>query len=397
MKLRLCLNIIFTFLLINLCAGEYRIGVDDILSISVWNHPEMSLSNARVRPDGKISLPVVGDVQAAGYTPAELQREITAVLRRYLRGEPIVTVSVIQFNSLKVSIFGAVANPGSYTFVNPPTPLELIAKAGGMSQGADPSSARIVSSDGVSTPVDLSKAILSGGEMPKLKAGDTLFIPSSERTSLRKGAERSIRITVLGGVQTPGTYEFQKTPTLVEALSRAGWVSSESSLERVKVIRRIAGRSESVNVNVREFLEKGDPSLLPALEPGDLILVPTLREEITVLGGVNNPGTFPVRGKITILEAIGMAGGFSEKGDPSSVKIGRRRGEGYVWSEVDVTPWVKGGAISGYPPPTVIPGDLIIVPSTRLSFWSAAVTLRAFIAFVVDLIAIYGVYQLATR
>ncbi|HEX30368.1 TPA: hypothetical protein ENG04_09840, partial [Candidatus Poribacteria bacterium] len=115
MKLKLSLNIIFTFLFVNLCAGEYRVGVDDVLSISVWNHPEMSISAVRVRPDGKISLPVVGDVQAAGYTPAELQREISTVLRRYLRGEPIVTVTVTQFNSLKVSVFGAVVNPGSYT------------------------------------------------------------------------------------------------------------------------------------------------------------------------------------------------------------------------------------------------------------------------------------------
>ncbi|MCD6505960.1 SLBB domain-containing protein [Candidatus Poribacteria bacterium] len=397
MKLKLSLNIIFTFLFVNLCAGEYRIGVDDVLSISVWNHPEMSISAVRVRPDGKISLPVVGDVQAAGYTPAELQREISTVLRRYLRGEPIVTVTVTQFNSLKVSVFGAVVNPGSYTFVEPPTPLELIAKAGGMTQNADPSSARIVSSDGISTTVDLSKAILSGGGLPKLKAGDALFIPSSRRPLSRKDAGKIVRITILGGVRSPGTYEFPKTPTLVEAISKAGWVNSESSLEKVKVIRTIAGRSESVSVNVREFLEKGDPSLLPALESGDLVLVPTSKEEITILGGVNNPGTYPIIGQITILEAIGMAGGLSEKSDPRAVKIGRKKGGNYVWSNVDVTPWINGRSSSGNPPPTVIPGDLIIVPVRRFSFWSAAGTLRAVIAFVVDLIAVYGVYQLATR
>jgi len=397
MKLKLSLNIIFTFLFVNLCAGEYRVGVDDVLSISVWNHPEMSISAVRVRPDGKISLPVVGDVQAAGYTPAELQREISTVLRRYLRGEPIVTVTVTQFNSLKVSVFGAVVNPGSYTFVEPPTPLELIAKAGGMTQNADPSSARIVSSDGISTTVDLSKAILSGGGLPKLKAGDTLFIPSSRRPLSRKDAGKIVRITILGSVRSPGTYEFPKTPTLVEAISKAGWVNSESSLEKVKVIRTIAGRSESVSVNVREFLEKGDPSLLPALESGDLVLVPTSKEEITILGGVNNPGTYPIIGQITILEAIGMAGGLSEKGDPRAVKIGRKKGGNYVWSNVDVTPWINGRSSSGNPPPTVIPGDLIIVPVRRFSFWSAAGTLRAVIAFVVDLIAVYGVYQLATR
>ena len=148
---------------------------------------------------------------------------------------------------------------------------------------------------------------------------------------------------------------------------------------------------------MREFLEKGDPSLLPALESGDLVLVPTSKEEITILGGVNNPGTYPIIGQITILEAIGMAGGLSEKSDPRAVKIGRKKGGNYVWSNVDVTPWINGRSSSGNPPPTVIPGDLIIVPVRRFSFWSAAGTLRAVIAFVVDLIAVYGVYQLATR
>jgi protein involved in polysaccharide export with SLBB domain len=396
MRVRLAVQITLIFFLVGICAGEYRIGVDDLLSISVWRHPELSLSNARVRPDGMISLPVVGEVRAAGYTPADLQREIASLLRRYVKGEPIVTVSVLQFNSLKVNVFGAVKNPGSYTFAQSPTPLELIAKCGGMTENAEPSSARIISADGTIQRVDLSSAILSGGQLPRLNAGDTLFIPAGEFSS-QTTAPRSIRITVLGSVRSPGTYDFQDTPTLIEVLSRAGWTLNETALEEVRVVRTVSGRSESVRVNVKRFLESGDPSLLPVLESGDLILVPEAKEELTILGGVNNPGTFQIRGPITLLEALGMAGGLSESADPRAVKIGRLQNGRYSWNEVDVTPWVKGRTLSGTSPPIVMPGDLIIVPATKVSFWGAAGMLRAAIAFIVDLIAIYGVYQLTTK
>jgi len=107
----------------------FVIGNGDRLSISVWKQPDLSRS-LPVRSDGNISLPLIGEVHAAGRTPLKLEEEITTKLQPYL-AEPEVTVIVEQINSEKFNILGRVAKPGSYPLVNPITVLDAIALAGG--------------------------------------------------------------------------------------------------------------------------------------------------------------------------------------------------------------------------------------------------------------------------
>ena len=107
----------------------YVIGDDDLLSISVWKEPEIS-KQLPVRSDGKISLPLVGDVQAAGRTPPQLEQDITARLQSYIT-DPEVTVIVEQINSQKINILGQVIKPGSYPLLAGTTILDAIATAGG--------------------------------------------------------------------------------------------------------------------------------------------------------------------------------------------------------------------------------------------------------------------------
>jgi polysaccharide biosynthesis/export protein len=107
----------------------YIIGNDDVLSINVWKETEISRS-VPVRSDGKISLPLVGEVQAAGSTPLKLEQDISTKLKSYI-AEPEVTVIVQQVNSQKFNILGLVNRPGSYPIANTPTILDAIAIAGG--------------------------------------------------------------------------------------------------------------------------------------------------------------------------------------------------------------------------------------------------------------------------
>ena len=107
----------------------FVIGVDDILAISVWKEPEISKSIV-VRSDGKISLPLAGEVIAAGQTPAQLEQEITARLKNYIT-DPEVTVIVQQINSQKFNILGQVEKPGSYSLAATTTIIDAIAAAGG--------------------------------------------------------------------------------------------------------------------------------------------------------------------------------------------------------------------------------------------------------------------------
>lgn len=109
--------------------SSYVIGDDDVLSINVWNERDLKQS-VPVRPDGKISLPLIGDIQAAGRTPSQLQGDISAKLRAYIT-HPDVTVIVEQIKSKKFNILGRVMKPGAYPLSANITVLDAIALAGG--------------------------------------------------------------------------------------------------------------------------------------------------------------------------------------------------------------------------------------------------------------------------
>jgi polysaccharide biosynthesis/export protein len=109
---------------------SFVIGNDDVLAINVWKEPDLSRS-IQVRPDGRISLPLMGEVQAAGRTPLQLEQDIAAQLRNYI-AKPEVTVMVDQINSKKFNILGQVAKPGSYSLSLAPTVVDAIATAGGL-------------------------------------------------------------------------------------------------------------------------------------------------------------------------------------------------------------------------------------------------------------------------
>jgi len=109
--------------------SEYLIGPEDVLSINVWKEPEISRT-IPVRLDGRISLPLAGEVQAAGRTPDQLEQEITTKLKNYI-SDPEVSVMVQQIRSKRFNVLGQVVRPGSYLLTNSTTVLDAIAMAGG--------------------------------------------------------------------------------------------------------------------------------------------------------------------------------------------------------------------------------------------------------------------------
>lgn len=110
--------------------ARYLIGIDDMLAISVWREPDISRS-IPVRSDGKISLPLVGELQAAGRTPVQLEQDIAAKLRSFMT-DPEVTVIVQQTNSEKINVLGQVVKPGAYAYTVAPTVVDALAAAGGL-------------------------------------------------------------------------------------------------------------------------------------------------------------------------------------------------------------------------------------------------------------------------
>jgi polysaccharide export outer membrane protein len=114
--------------------AEYRLGPEDVIHVFVYKEAELS-TEVVVRPDGKVSLPLIGEVTASGKTSLQLQGELKQNLTQYV-SDPIVNVIVKEVNSAKVSVLGEVKNPGMYKILNKATILDAIALAGGFTEYA---------------------------------------------------------------------------------------------------------------------------------------------------------------------------------------------------------------------------------------------------------------------
>lgn len=160
---------------------SFVIGNDDVLSINVWKEPDISRS-IPVRSDGKISLPLVGEVQAAGRTPLKLEQDIAGRLKSYI-AEPEVTVIVQEIKSQKFNILGQVIKPGAYVLTNSLTVLDALAAAGGFRDFAKQKSIYILRQNADGTQSRLSfnyKEVLKGQNLSqniKLQPRDTIVVP----------------------------------------------------------------------------------------------------------------------------------------------------------------------------------------------------------------------------
>jgi polysaccharide export outer membrane protein len=160
---------------------EYVIGPDDLLAVNVWKEPEIS-RNVPVRPDGKISLPLVGDLRADGRTPAQLQDEIRQKLLAYL-SDPEVSVIVQEARSQKFNILGEIERPGSYVLSHSMTVLDAIAVAGGFKDFARTSKIYVlrVHGDGSRACIPFNyKEVIKGRNLSQnveLEARDTIVVP----------------------------------------------------------------------------------------------------------------------------------------------------------------------------------------------------------------------------
>jgi len=159
---------------------NYVIGPQDVLDISVWKENELTRT-VPVRPDGKISMPLLNDVRAAGLTPNQLAAQITTSLKRFVT-DPQVTVIVTQINSQRVYILGEVLRTGAYPLLPEMTILQALSSAGGFTPFANRKKIymfRVENGKQVKYPFDY-KAVIDGKRTEEnvvLKAGDTIVVP----------------------------------------------------------------------------------------------------------------------------------------------------------------------------------------------------------------------------
>jgi len=159
---------------------DYVVGAEDVLGVVFWREAELS-GDVTVRPDGRVTLPVIGELQAAGLRPEELKKQIETAAAKYVT-EPNVTVVVRTINSRRVFVTGRVTTPGVHLLKGPLTVMQAIALSGGVTEFADAKNIkvlRIVDGKSVTLPFNY-KDVVRGRKLEQnimLLPGDTVVVP----------------------------------------------------------------------------------------------------------------------------------------------------------------------------------------------------------------------------
>jgi polysaccharide export outer membrane protein len=253
---------------------NYRIGAGDRIFLSVPQRPDLN-RELLVDENGNVTLPLIGNVQVGGLTSQDIESRLLLAVQDYYPSVEKIVVSITQALSQVIYITGQVTTPGKYTFPSPPKVWGAIREAGGSLPTADLEHVRIIkdrSRGGTSFVVNVQHAIEVGTieDLPDLEAGDTIIVPVRELVYTG-----SFGVNVIGAVVAPGVYRLQARQDLISAVLLAGGPIPEASLEKLNIIRpNPDGTIETLDVNLKKFLEEGDPFSNPALRPGDTVNVP---------------------------------------------------------------------------------------------------------------------------
>jgi len=249
--------------------ADYKIGAKDLLEISVFGLEEMN-KTVRVSEDGKITLPLLGEVEVEGLTKTELEKKLSQLLEEKYLQSPQVTVFIKEYQSKRISVLGAVGEPGPYELLGRQTLLQLISEAGGLTEDAGDDIIVIRQfQDGTNISLKISIDDLF------LKGDARLNIPLEPNDIVNIPAEKTVLIYVFGQVRKPGALEVKKSniPTLLQAIAQAGGFSERASKGGV-LIKRINkdGKEKQIKVNVKDII-KGKKKDIQLLE-NDVVYVP---------------------------------------------------------------------------------------------------------------------------
>jgi polysaccharide export outer membrane protein len=241
--------------------SAYRIGTDDVLVVSVWDQKDLD-QVVFVRPDGKVSLALVGEVQAGGLTVVELGAQLTRMYAQTVKGAA-VTVSVREIRSRPVYFIGGVVRPGPMQLTQDLTLLQALSAAGGPVPSADLESAWVLRGQ-EPIPINLLKMIQKRdvSQNMRLQPGDTIVVPNAEL------------VYIHGEVKVPGQIKFTKDLTIVTAIAAAGGFTPAASENKVRVLRGEGPKREVLKVKVSDIVSDPSESADVQLKPNDIIIVP---------------------------------------------------------------------------------------------------------------------------
>lgn len=248
---------------------EYRIGPKDLLEINVFGLDELN-KTVRVSEDGNITLPLLGEIQVEGLTKTEVEQKLAELLEEKYLQDPQVTLFIKEYQSKRVSVLGAVSNPGPYELLGRQTLMQIIAKAGGMTEDASDQIIVIRQQpDGSSKSLKISvEELVAEGDARlniPLEAGDIVNIP----------VDKIIHVYVFGQVKNSGALEVKTSniPTLLRAIAQAGGFAESAAKGRVLIKRKDEqGKEIEIKVNVKDIIKGKRDDV--QLKENDVVFVP---------------------------------------------------------------------------------------------------------------------------
>jgi polysaccharide export outer membrane protein len=284
-------------------AQAYRLGQEDILEISFWQEPDLN-TTVRVGLDGKITLDIVGQIDAAGKTTEELQSDIVRSISRLNKNISQAVVRVQEYHFHHVYVTGEVESPGKLTFEAIPDLWSIINEAGGVTDDADLSRVTIIRGDeaGRIDVVNVSQAISTGtlNALPKVRRKDTIELPRSPlglpATELGALVERRNVVYVIGAVTTPGPIQFETNVDVLEAIAQAGGPSPNADLKKARVISKDGRFGQAIQIDLERYSKTGSPGRY-IVRQEDTIVLPerhrgffgaNLGTMVTVLGAITS-------------------------------------------------------------------------------------------------------------
>jgi polysaccharide export outer membrane protein len=257
-------------------AGDYVIGEGDGLDVNVWGVKDLSFS-VKVRPDGKITVPGLGDVPASGQTPTQLQSSMSVKLKELVKN-PIVTVTVRDITNSKVYVFGGGINSGVHDLIRRTTLLQLLCSIGGASSGGTGGAA---ATGAASKAADYKRAyVLRNGKKIKenfynlFVKGDTsedIAIESNDSIFIPQLLDRNVY--VLGAVNTSRGIEYREGMTIMEAILESGGFTKFADQNDVVIRRKEGEKDITLEVKAKKLLKDGDLTQNVPLKAGDYIIV----------------------------------------------------------------------------------------------------------------------------
>jgi polysaccharide biosynthesis/export protein len=298
---------------------EYIVGPEDVISVTTRDIAEAS-GEFLVRADGKITFPLIGEVEVSGKTVEQIRVMLTDLLKKELR-DPEVFVNIRSMRPNPLNILGMVGSQGPKDYKPGWRLTDVIAASGGL-RGLPERLRAVIWRHGQGTPqvVELRHIFLEVKENANVPVypGDVVIVQG----------DATIRVNVVGEVPNPGERDLLEGYGAVEAVASSGYIRESAALSRAKIVRR--GEEIPVDLNAAILLSIPDKNV--PLQDGDTLYIPKHEDKIALMGMVGSPGAMPIPDgrQITLTQAIALAGGPRAEAKRDVVSVYRRDGEARV-------------------------------------------------------------------